>query len=272
MTTTTVRPPLAETTQKSGMGMRLLVALATVLTIAINILASTLPLNNQNTGDISDSFDVFFVPSGYVFTIWGVIYIGWIAYTIYQLLPAQRDNATLKAIAPWYLLSAVANSAWLFAWHYLQFPISVAIILVLAISLIQIYRILAAAEPHSRGMWWAVSLPFSIYLAWASVATIANITATLSLSTQTPLGISALVWGEIMLAVAVLLGLAFSFVRADIGFVAVFIWAIVGIGVAQSDTAPILWTSLIGAVLLALSLLYTVPRRRRLAAQNAASA
>jgi hypothetical protein len=253
------------------MGMRLLVALATVATLAINILASTLPLNNQDTGAISDSFDVFFVPAGYVFTIWGVIYIGWIAYTIYQFLPAQRDNATLKAIAPWYILSAVANSAWLFAWHYLRFEISVAIILVLALSLIQVYRILASAEPHSRGFWWAVSLPFSIYLAWASVATIANVTATLSLYTQSPLGIGAVVWAVVMLAVATLLGLAFSVRRADIGFVAVVIWALVGIGVEQSSTPVVMWSAYVGAALLALSLVIEVPKRRRLAAQAAAA-
>jgi hypothetical protein len=270
MATTTARPSATETQGSSGILRPLLVALATVVTIGINILATALPLNNQDTGAISDSFDVFFVPAGYVFTIWGVIYVGWIAYTIYQFLPAQRDNPTLKAIAPWYILSAVANSAWLFAWHYLRFEISVAIILVLALSLIQIYRILAGSEPHSRGFFWAVSVPFSIYLAWASVATIANATATLSLYTQAPLGIGPAVWGVIMLAVATLLGLAFSVKRADIAFVAVFIWALVGIGVEQSGTPLVAWSAYAGAAILAVSIvLETVRRRRQPAAQPA---
>lgn len=269
MTTTTVQPAMADTAEKGSMGLRLLVALATVATIAINILANALPFNNRDTGSISDSFDVFFVPAGYVFSIWGVIYLGLIAYTIYQLLPAQRDNATLSAIAPWYLLSAAANSAWLFAWHYLQFELSVAIILVLTLSLIQIYRILASAEPHSRGMRWAVALPFGIYLAWACVAPIANITATLSLYTQNPLGIGPAIWAVIMLAVTTLLGLAFSVRRADIGFVAVFIWALVGIGIEQMDTPVVMWSAYVGAALLALSLVVEVPRRR-LAAQPVA--
>ncbi len=60
------------------------VSLVTIGTIIMNILANTLPLNGQNTGEISDRFKVYFVPAGYVFSIWGLIYIGMIAYTIFQ--------------------------------------------------------------------------------------------------------------------------------------------------------------------------------------------
>jgi hypothetical protein len=51
-------------------------ALSVLLALTVNILASTLPLNGQNTGEISDRFQVYFVPAGYVFAIWGIIYIG----------------------------------------------------------------------------------------------------------------------------------------------------------------------------------------------------
>jgi len=251
------------TNQGSSIGRQLLVALATVVALSVNVAATTLPLNGQDTGAISDSFTVFFVPAGYVFSIWGIIFIGWIAYTVYQFLPAQRADATLKTMAPWYIASAIANAAWLFAWHYLQFELSVAIILVLIVTLIQIYRLLAAQGPVTRARFWSLNLPFSIYFAWGCVATIANITATLSLYTTSPLGIGAAVWGAILVVVAVILGLVFSYVRADIGFVAVFVWALAGIAVKQSSTPIMLWSAAIGAALLALSLIYTVPSRRR---------
>ena len=38
--------------------------LSVVLTLTVNILASALPLNGQNTGEISDRFQVYFVPAG----------------------------------------------------------------------------------------------------------------------------------------------------------------------------------------------------------------
>ncbi|MCJ7534702.1 MAG: hypothetical protein MUO57_04125, partial [Anaerolineales bacterium] len=77
---------------------QILVLIAAFTTIIFNILANALPLNGLNTGAISDRFQVFFVPAGYVFSIWGLIYVGLIAYAIYQVLPAQRENPRLRSI------------------------------------------------------------------------------------------------------------------------------------------------------------------------------
>ena len=66
----------------SGLWRQVGVVAATIFALTLNILANALPLNGQSTGDISDRFPVYFVPAGYVFSIWGVIYIGWIAYNI----------------------------------------------------------------------------------------------------------------------------------------------------------------------------------------------
>src|SRR5512147_2299458 len=90
--------------------------LSVILALTVNILASALPLNGQNTGEISDRFKVFFVPAGYVFAIWGIIYIGWIAFTIYQLLPSQKGNLRLRRLDYLFALSNIANAAWLFCW------------------------------------------------------------------------------------------------------------------------------------------------------------
>ena len=68
------------------------VVLVTLITIVINILADALPINGLNTGGISDAFHVYFVPAGYVFAIWGIIYIGLIAYAVYQALPGLRRS------------------------------------------------------------------------------------------------------------------------------------------------------------------------------------
>ena len=56
----------------------------TILTIVMNILANALPFNGQATGEISDLFDILFVPAGYVFSIWFFIYVGLIAFTVFQ--------------------------------------------------------------------------------------------------------------------------------------------------------------------------------------------
>ena len=97
------------------------VVVVLLATIVINILANALPINGLGTGAISDNFNVYFVPAGYVFAIWGIIYIGLIAYAIYQALPSQKKNPRLQATGWWVVLGGLANTAWIFLWHYLQF-------------------------------------------------------------------------------------------------------------------------------------------------------
>src|SRR5512140_3594098 len=118
---------------------QILVVLTILATIVINILADALPINGLNTGQISDSFHVFFVPAGYVFSIWGIIYIGLIAYAIYQSLPAQKENPRLQTTGWWVVLGGLANSAWIFLWHYLQFVATLGAMLILLATLIAVY-------------------------------------------------------------------------------------------------------------------------------------
>lgn len=252
--------------------MPILVILATVITLTVNGLANALPINGQTTGDISDSFQVFFVPAAYVFAIWGLIYVGLIGYSIYQARPRFHNDAVLRDIAPWYIVTAAANSAWIFAWHYNQFPLSMVLMLVLLASLIVIYRRLARQEPASWQELWAVHIPFRIYLGWISVATIANATVMLDNAGWNGFGLSELTWGVIMVLVAGALGLLVSLLKADIAYVLVFVWALAGIAVRFSDTPAMLITAGAMAVLLAASLFYTVPRRARLTAGTLAAA
>ena len=68
------------------------VIIAVIAVIAINIAAVVLPLNGLTTQELSDRYDVYFVPAGYVFSIWSVIYLGLLAYAFYQALPEQAAN------------------------------------------------------------------------------------------------------------------------------------------------------------------------------------
>src|SRR5687767_4589118 len=122
-----------------GFLRQVITAIFTIAMIAVNALANILPINNQNTGEISDRFEVYFTPAGYVFSIWGLIYIGLIAYSIYQALPAQRDNKALDETAPWYWLSSAANIVWILLWHYNLFYTTLLAMGLLLISLIMIY-------------------------------------------------------------------------------------------------------------------------------------
>ena len=230
--------------------------------LAVNILASALPLNGQNTGEISDRFLVYFVPAGYVFSIWGLIYIGWIAFTIFQLLPSQKENPRLRRLGYLFALSNVANAAWLFCWHYNLFGLSVLVMLTLLGLLIASYlRLNVNLSRVTSAEYWSVYMMFSVYLGWITVATVANISDWLYFVAWDGFGIPAQAWAVIMLAVASLLGLAMALTRRDVGYLAVLVWAFTGIAVKQSVVPMVGTSAWVAAALMGGLAVFTLLRR-----------
>ena len=240
------------------------VVLTILATIVVNVLANALPINGQNTGAISDRFQVYFVPAGYVFAIWGVIYIGLIAFAIFQALPSQRENPRLRAAGWWIALGGLANIAWIFLWHYEQFPLTLIAMLVLLGTLIIIYLGLDIGRSTvSKVETWAARVPFSIYLGWITVATVANVTSLLYFLNWDGFGIAPEVWMWIVLAVVLVIAALMNFSRRDIAYTAVILWALAGILVKHADVPAVAiptWITF-GLVALTLVLAFILPRR-----------
>ncbi len=245
---------------------QLIVILTTAMTLLVNALANALPINGLTTGEISNRFQVYFVPAGYVFSIWGVIYLGLLAYTIVQALPAQRANPRLRAIGWWTVLANLANTAWIFLWHYERFVLTLPVMFLLLAALLVIYvRLGVGRTTVPRLEIWTVRLPFSIYLGWITVASIANVSAVLDYLQWNQWGFSDGVWMLGILAVVVLLSAAMNFSRRDLAYALVILWALAGIGVKfpQHGIVTIgIWVSF-GLVALTLALaLYRQTRGR----------
>ena len=237
--------------------------LTVVLALGVNILATVLPLNGQSTGEISDRFQVYFVPAGYVFSIWGLIYLGWIAFTIFQLQPSQKENPRLRRLGYLFALSNLANAAWLFCWHYNLFGLSVLVMLALLGLLIASYlRLNVNRSRVSRLEYGSVDVLFSVYLGWISVATVANISDWLYFVEWDGFGIPAQTWAVIMLAVASLLGLAMAWARSDAGYLLVLVWAFIGIAIKQTAAPMVVVSAWIAAVLMAGLAIFNFIRRR----------
>ena len=235
--------------------------LATLAVIVVNALASILPLNGMDTGQISDQFEVFFVPAGYVFSIWGLIYLALIGYSVYQALPSQRENPRLQSIGYLYVLSCVANIAWIFLWHYEVFVATIFAMVALLLLLIVAYLRLGIGQSRtSTAERWLVRVPFSIYLGWITVATIANVTSLLDYLNWGGWGIAPDVWAVVMLVIGALVALAVSLTRGDIAYILVIVWAFAGIAVKHASTPLVAVTAGIAAAVVALSLLLGVPR------------
>jgi hypothetical protein len=242
------------------------VIVSVLVTLVVNGLANALPINGQNTGEISDRFNVYFVPAGYVFSIWGLIYIGLIVYAIYQALPSNRENPRLRATGWWIALGGIANSAWIFLWHYNRFPLTLIAMLVLLATLIVTYLRLGIGRTKvTSGEKWAVHLPFSIYLGWITVATVANVTDVLDFLKWDRFGIAPEIWMSIVLAVVVVIAALMNFTRRDIAYAAVLLWALAGISVKQAAVPAVViptWISF-GLVVLTLVVAFFITKQGR---------
>ena len=237
--------------------------LTVLFALTVNILASTLPLNGQNTGEISDRFEVLFVPAGYVFSIWGLIYLGWIAFIIFQFQPSQKENPRLRRLGYLFALSNLANAAWLFCWHYNLFGLSVLVMLALLGLLIASYlRLNVNRTDVTLAEYWSVDVLFSVYLGWITVATVANITDWLYFIGWDGFGISAPLWAVIMLIVASLLGLVMAWSRRDAGYLSVLVWAFIGIAVKQAAVPVVAISAWVAALCMLILIFYSWQVRR----------
>jgi hypothetical protein len=231
------------------------VILTILATIALNALANALPLNGLNTGQISDRFQVYFVPAGYVFSIWGLIYLGLIVFAIFQVLPSQRENPRLRATGWWISLGGLANIAWIFLWHYEQFPLTLIAMLTLLASLIITYLHLGTGKSTAPvAERFAARLPFSIYLGWITVATVANVTSLLDYVKWDGFGIAPEIWMGVVLAAVLAIAALMNFTRRDIAYTMVLLWALAGISVKHAAVAEVAIPTWITFGLVALTL------------------
>ena len=249
---------------------------AMLVVIAINALAVLLPLNNMSTGAISDLYPNLFVPAGFTFSIWSVIYILLMLFTIYQVMiawgksknpmaPAGRIASPLQvSILRTFLLTCLLNIGWIFSWHYLQIRLSVILMLLFLITLGVLHRKILLLKNLSAGQQIFIRLPVSVYFGWISVATIANITAMLVAENWGAWGIDAEIWSSTMIIIASILGILALYKWKEIPYALVISWALYGISQKQHDHALVAKTAVAGMVILLAGIVFTFLKKRSL--------
>lgn len=249
---------------KKDIARQLLVILSLAGVIVVNGLANALPLNGLQTGEISDRFAIYFVPAGYVFSIWGLIYLALIGYAVFQVLPAQRNNPRLQAIGYWFVLSCVANVVWLFLWHYEQFLWTLLAMLMLLACLIVIYLRLDIGRGFvSTAERWLVEAPFSLYLGWITVATIANATQLLYFLNWNGWGLPPESWFVLVLATALVVAGWMAYTRRDIVYLLVLVWAFIGIAIKHAGVPVVSISTWVVTGLILVLVVYSYRAGRR---------
>ncbi|WP_343307526.1 hypothetical protein AAHN97_10340 [Chitinophaga niabensis] len=245
--------------------------LALLIVIGVNAMANLSQLNGKTTGEVSDAYPNLFVPAGFTFSIWSIIYLGLLGFVAYQYRLAFFNGHAIELQAfmvrmkGWFLLSCLGNACWLFAWHYNMIFLSFCCMLVLLASLIVIHRKFRIGHPGAFTPEKVfIHFPFGIYLGWISIATIANLTALL-VAWNIP--IPQVTWTVVMMGLGTLLAVLVVFRYNNVYYALVCIWAFYGIIVKREsiggrECAPIVAMGTIVIAVLALSILMQLVRKK----------
>ncbi len=242
---------------------------AVAFTIAMNMLANILPFNGVNTGQVSDYFPNYFTPQGYVFAIWGVIYVLLLIFVFYQAKANQVGEEYLAKIGYLYLIGAFLNVAWLLVFHYSYGnspllvwtePLIVGLLVVLLLTYVRL-EIGVKEVPLKQKI--AIHLPVSVYVGWISLATIANTASVINTLTGFALlDADQYLWTALVLIVALLITSLMIVLRRDLAYALVVVWAAPGIAAKWSSIPIIFWTATVVTIIIVL-LILLVPLARK---------
>lgn len=223
---------------------QILVIIATVGMIVFNWLAATGILGGIETGAISDKYPTRITPAGYAFSIWSLIYLGTVAFSIYQALPSQRER--FRGLRRIYIISCLANCAWLYFWHQDSIAICLLVILILLGTLAFINSKLKFTDNYAE--FWLVKFPFGLYFGWVTAATILNATIFLVyLNIKVP-NTTAVVLGAALILIAAALGVIIRWQLRNYFYPLAIAWALTAIAVKQSGQTLIVAAAAVGVI------------------------
>ncbi len=204
-------------------------------------------VNNKDVAEISDAYITLITPAGITFAIWGLIYILLIAFTVYHLiksftsLAGNEANHRIIQIGPWFIINNLATAAWLYVWVNDNIAAALALILLQLLTLIIIHARTGIHDVlHSAADKIFTQAPLSVYFGWISIATIANTAAYLVSIKWNGYNMPAVTWAQIIIAVAVFIGVLMVLLRKNILYGLVVCWALYGIYTRQQNDITVI--------------------------------
>jgi benzodiazapine receptor len=213
----------------------ILVLLATVGTIIFNGLAATGYVNGVTPEVISAKYPTVVTPAGYAVTIWSLIYLGMLAFSIYQALPSNLVK--LRSVRTLHILSCLLNCGWIYFWHRESIAICLALIFGLLVTLILMIRILR--NPNTTREALFTTAPLGLYAGWVTAATLVNL-AILLVSLESSMSIQTWnILGSLLIVVAAVAAVVVRWKLRNFLYPLAVAWATTAIGVKQSGNTPI---------------------------------
>ncbi len=224
---------------------QILVIIATAGVVAFNYLAATGYLGGVTPDFVSNKYPTRITPAGFAFAIWSLIYLGLIAFSVYQAMPSNA--ARFRSLRSVYILNCAANCAWLYFWHHEMIVVSLGVIFLMLGTLAYINAHLQKTE--SLAEFWLVKFPFGLYFGWVTAATILNATIAL-IYLKVPISDSlAVIFGAGLLLTAAALGVLIRFRLNNPFYPLAIAWALTAIAVKQSGQTLVVASAAVGVIL-----------------------
>ncbi|GAA2564371.1 hypothetical protein [Pseudonocardia hydrocarbonoxydans] len=223
MTVTSRRSATADLVRSSA------VAVLAVVQIVVSGLGGSGTVG-ESVGVVARDYATPLLAAGWTFAIWGLIYAGFLAYAVYQLLPSQRGRVIHRSTGWWLAASAVLNPAWILAFGARLVPVAELLIIALLVCLAVVFGRLSRDPAATVAERVVFRGPVALYTGWVSLATVLGTAAT---------GVWAGLPGEgalpaiaavvVLLAAAAILMWVVLSGTAVVGYAAAVVWALSGI-------------------------------------------
>ena len=151
-------------------------------------------------------------PDTPAFSIWSIIYLGLIAYAVWQFLPRQSSAERHRRIGYWVAASLILNAAWILSVQFDLLPLSLPIIAALLGVLGWTFVLCLRYRPSGAIDSLLTDGTIGLYLGWVSIATAANAAAVFTVAGFEGFGLSPDTWAVIVLAVASAVGVMLAIV------------------------------------------------------------
>lgn len=228
---------------------------AIIGSIVINTISNFFPPDGIDMATLSDRLfpSVQILPANYAFAIWAPIYLGLIAFGLYQAQPTQRHNPSLQRGGYRLVFACISQCAWIYLFLTRLFPLSVVAMLGILLPLIVLYQRLEIGQHHvSPTEQWFIQIPISIYLGWITVAIVVNAALALYSINWGGWGITPAIWAVIAIVVSAAITTLVTIEHHDPAYLLVIIWALIAIGIRHLDTPLITVTAAVAAIFLIL--------------------
>lgn len=231
-----------------------LVVIATAVVVFVNYLGGIGRINDKAPDAVSDKYPTLLTPADYAFRIWSLIYIGLIIFTVYQALPAQKENPRFGKIRPLYIVNCAANCLWIYLWSYEMVWASLTVIFVMLGTLVLINSNLQ--NKNDPAETWAARVPFGLYFGWITVATVLNFTVALVSAGVTASDLTTKILAVILVVSIVILGIIIRLKLSTAAYAIAIAWALTAIAIKHNIETMLIISTAFGVIALLIAAIF----------------